>query len=42
MVQVLEGWAGEEALERCFQYHYIEFIETMTKMLRLLRLLSFT
>lgn len=34
LIQAMENWAGEEAMERCFQYHYIEFMETMTQTLR--------
>ena len=38
----LKDRVSESAHERCFEYGYIDFIDTITKTLRILRLLSFT
>ena len=39
---VLHGYVSEEAIDRCHQLTYIEFIDTVVKMFRLMRLISFT
>jgi hypothetical protein len=36
------GHSSAEAYERCLQYSYIDFIDTVRKTLRLTRLLAFT
>ena len=38
----IKGYVSEEVNERCFQYSYIEFIDTVKKMLRLTRIIGFT
>ena len=38
----VKGVVSEDAHDRCYQYSYIEFIDTVKKMLRLTRILSFT
>jgi hypothetical protein len=42
MSLALKHNVSEEALDRCNQFSYIEFIDTVKKMFRLTRLLSFT
>ena len=41
-VQTLPGHCTDEAYERCQQFSYIDFIDTIKKTLRLTRILSFT
>lgn len=36
------GQSSEEARERCMQYSYIDFIDTVRKTIRLTRILAFT
>lgn len=38
----IQGFVTEEAYERCQQFSYIDFIDTVRKTLRLTRLLAFT
>lgn len=42
MALALKDTVQEEAIDRCIQYSYIEFIDTVKKMLRLTRVLAFT